>query len=91
MLPEAREWFAVVTNLEPTSAQGWLERAKLEEECGEMDLCEKIVRMGLIHCPHTDSLLIKCIKHYEKMGKVDSSRVSHLCVLVLQRINVREN
>lgn len=70
----ARTWYAQVNTLEPHAAQGWLERAKLEEECGELGTCQQILDMGLSHCKHNESLLVKVIKHRERMGDLDGAR-----------------
>ena len=39
MVGEARQWYANVLQLQPAASQGWLEYAKLEEECGKLERC----------------------------------------------------
>jgi la-related protein 1 len=36
---QARKWYAKVVQLQPTASPGWLEYAKLEEECGRLTKC----------------------------------------------------
>jgi hypothetical protein len=40
----AREWFDAVHALEPQAVSGWIEHAKLEEECGRIKVCVHFVR-----------------------------------------------
>jgi tetratricopeptide (TPR) repeat protein len=70
----ARKWYKQVHRLEPTAAQGWLEHAKMEEECGELIKCQRLLRMGLLHCQYNESLLVKAIKHEERLGDLEGAR-----------------
>lgn len=73
-IEQARVWYQRVNRLEPYAPQGWLERAKLEEECGELIQCQQVMGTGLMYCRHNESLLVKSIKHQERLGNVDASR-----------------
>jgi la-related protein 1 len=74
MISEARKWFKKVNDLQPSASQGWLEHAKLEEECGRLEHCEKLLLLGLDHCPQNESLLVKAIKHFEQVQNVGQAR-----------------
>lgn len=71
---EARDFYRIVSNLQPNAIQGWLEFAKLEEECGDLESCTKILERGLEHCPDHEALVVKLLKHYERMEMADSAR-----------------
>eukprot|EP00736_Rhodelphis_marinus_P013686 Rmarinus@m.17699 len=84
-LDEARCLYESVVQAQPLASQGWLEYAKLEEECGCHERCEEILLRGLACCPYTDGLVIKAVKHFEKQGKLPAaravlSRLQHLSV-----------
>lgn len=70
----ARELYRQVCRLQPYASQGWLEYSKLEEECGNMNLCAKILRTGLEYCEYNENLLARAIKHEEKMGRLGRAR-----------------
>ena len=36
---EAQQYYTMVNEQQPTIVQGWLEHAKMEEECGHLDRC----------------------------------------------------
>ncbi|CAN0072530.1 unnamed protein product, partial [Phaeothamnion confervicola] len=65
---EARRLYRTVTATQPFASQGWLEYAKLEEECGALRKCARILRRGLAFCEYSESLLIKAVKHEERNG-----------------------
>lgn len=44
---EAKILFKLITYLQPYAYQGWLEYAKMEEECGNQEECRKILQVGL--------------------------------------------
>eukprot|EP00808_Paulinella_micropora_P032341 g67634.t1 len=70
----ARHWYAMANQLEPCAAQAWLEHAKLEEECGELRRCQRIVSIGLEFCEYNESLIVKAIKHFERLGNIEAAR-----------------
>jgi len=74
MVGEARQWYANVLQLQPTASQGWLEYAKLEEECGKLIRCRELLMQGLFNCPGNESLLVKALKHEERMGNLKGAR-----------------
>lgn len=74
MITEARKWFKKVNDLQPGASQGWLEHAKLEEECGRLEHCERLLLLGLEHCPQNESLLVKAIKHFEQVQNPSQAR-----------------
>jgi tetratricopeptide (TPR) repeat protein len=71
---EARSLYQQVCRLQPYASQGWLEYSKLEEECGNMNICAKILRAGLGYCEYSENLLTRAIKHEEKMGNLGRAR-----------------
>lgn len=71
---QARKWYAKVVQLQPSASQGWLEYAKLEEECGRLTKCRDILLEGLTHCPYSESLLVKALKHEERIGNLPGAR-----------------
>lgn len=71
---EARALYKRVCELQPTANQGWLEYSKLEEECGHMNRVTNILHNGLEHCEYSENLLMRAIKHQEKMGNLDGAR-----------------
>jgi hypothetical protein len=46
---QARELYGSVCELQPLASQGWLEWAKMEEECGQVKYSLKILREGESH------------------------------------------
>ncbi len=71
---EARKLYKRVYKLQPYASQGWLEFSKLEEECGNMDACAKILATGLEYCEYSENLLTRAIKHEEKRGNLCRAR-----------------
>jgi len=65
---EARQLFYKVCNLQPHMSQGWLEFSKLEEECGNLDICSQLLSLGLQFCECNENLLTRAIKHEERMA-----------------------
>lgn len=43
-------YFRRVTQLQPGAAQGWLEFCRMEDECGNIQRCQSILRQGLLCC-----------------------------------------
>ena len=48
--------------------------AKMEEEAGNLDACRSILLIGLSYCQLNESLMVKCLKHHERMGQLSSAR-----------------
>eukprot|EP00953_Heterococcus_sp_UTEX-ZZ885_P022305 12348-Heterococcus_DN1.PRE.1 len=71
---DARRLYRKVTKLQPYACSGWLEYAKLEEECGDLARCDQVLRRGLIYCEHSEALMIRAIKHHERLGNVPAAR-----------------
>lgn len=59
-----------VHRIQPYAAKGWLEYSKMEEESGHLKECSQILADGLHFSPHNENLLVKGIKHCEKMGNI---------------------
>jgi len=74
LVDEAAYWFHKVNQLQPFASQGWLEHAKMEEECGRLETCQYILQTGLRFCPYNESLLVKGIKHQEQMSDPVAAR-----------------
>ena len=64
---EANYLFKIVVTTQPYAYQGWLEYAKMEEECGNQVSCRDILIEGLRFNPYSENLFIKAIKLEEKM------------------------
>ena len=73
-ISEARQFYNIVNTVQPLASQGWLEHAKMEEECGDLMECQNILKKGLEYCPSNESLMVKCLKHYERMDRLDEAR-----------------
>jgi len=71
---DARKLYQQVYKLQPYASQGWLEFSKLEEECGNMSACAKILAAGLKYCEYSENLLTRAIKHEEKSGNLSRAR-----------------
>eukprot|EP01128_Nolandella_sp_AFSM9_P001820 TRINITY_DN12228_c0_g1_i1.p1 TRINITY_DN12228_c0_g1~~TRINITY_DN12228_c0_g1_i1.p1 ORF type:complete len:1218 (-),score=268.97 TRINITY_DN12228_c0_g1_i1:495-4148(-) len=72
---QARHYYRIVNRIQPYAAKGWLEYSKMEEESGHLAECSQILADGLHFCPHNENLLVKGIKHCEKMGSISQARV----------------
>ncbi|KAL6063314.1 Tetratricopeptide repeat domain containing protein [Balamuthia mandrillaris] len=71
--------------LRPGASQPWLEYAKLLEEMGELDRCREVLLWGVHHCPYSESLVVKSIKHEERLGNIENARallgrLKHFCI-----------
>jgi hypothetical protein len=71
---DAREMFARMRSLQPSSQHAWLESAKMEEELGCVEQCEELLLQGLVQCPQSDSILLKAVKLQEKLGNMRMAR-----------------
>ena len=71
---EARRLYRLATGLQPSAPQTWLEYAKMEEERGHFERCRLILMSGLEHCPYHEALMLKAIKHLERMGDLRAAR-----------------
>ena len=71
---EARRLYRLATELQPSAAQTWLEYAKMEEERGHFERCQRILTAGLHFCPYHEALMLKAIKHLERMGELPKAR-----------------
>eukprot|EP00980_Cylindrotheca_fusiformis_P011657 scaffold2751_cov131-Cylindrotheca_fusiformis.AAC.24 len=70
----SRLLYQKVCRLQPYASQGWLEYSKLEEECGNMNTCGRILHTGLDFCEYSENLLTRAIKHEEKTGNLARGR-----------------
>lgn len=71
---DAKSFYLTASRHQPLAYQVWLEWSKLEEECGELALCTAVLREGLRFCPTVEALIIKGIKHAERMGNLSDAR-----------------
>ena len=71
---EAKMLFKLVSYLQPFAYQGWLEYAKMEEECGNQEKSWKILIEGLKFSNLNENLFIKAIKVEEKLGNFEEVR-----------------
>ena len=70
----ARSLYSKVCELQPYTPQGWLEYSKLEEECGDLPKCQRLLYTGLRYCEFNESLMTRTIKHEEKTGNLAGAR-----------------
>lgn len=63
---EAKTLFKLICHIQPFAYQGWLEYAKMEEECGNQVSSRKILLVGLKFSPFNENLFVKAIKVEEK-------------------------
>jgi len=73
-LDDARSHYRRSCELQPYASQGWLEHSKLEEECGNLSKCANILEEGLQYCSLNESLLIRAVKFYERIGDLRHAR-----------------
>jgi hypothetical protein len=66
---EAKILFKLITHLQPFAYQGWLEYAKMQEECGDNQAARRILHLGLKFNPLNDNLFVKAIKVEEKSSR----------------------
>ena len=65
---QAKYFFKIAIAMQPFAHQGWLEFAKMEEECGNQAACREIIFKGLRFNPLSENLFIKAIKVEERLG-----------------------
>ena len=63
---EAKFLFKLISYLQPFAYQGWLEYAKMEEECGNHESSQRILQVGLRFSYLNENLFVKAIKIEEK-------------------------
>ena len=71
---EAKMIFKLVAYLQPYAYQGWLEYAKMEEECGNQRKSMKILKIGLKFSQLNENLFVKALKIEEKMQNIEGVR-----------------
>lgn len=74
VVKDAREFYKKAVLLHPHASQIWLEYAKLEDECGALAKCQKILSAALTYCPFNEGLMVKAIKLEEKLGNLQNAR-----------------
>lgn len=75
-LAHSRIYYQVATQLNSADAKGWLEWAKMEEENGQLDLCEKILADGLRHCgANSESLVLRSVRVLVSRDKIPEARM----------------
>lgn len=71
---EARRYHEKSCSMSPREPAAWGEWAKFEDDCGEWEKCRSVLEEGLRHCPRDEPLLIRTVKHEEKMGNLEGAR-----------------
>jgi len=66
--------YRAACDTQPYASQGWLELSRMEEERGHQTKAALVVRRGLEFCSLSDTLLMRAIKHAEKLDTVDAAR-----------------
>ena len=62
--------YRAACDTQPYASQGWLELSRMEEERGHQTKAALVVRRGLEFCSLSDTLLMRAIKHAEKLDTV---------------------
>lgn len=71
---EAKLLFKLVAYLQPYAYQGWLEYAKMEEECGNQEKARAILKVGLRFSNMNENLFVKAMKVEEKLKNYNGVR-----------------
>ncbi len=58
----------------PTEPRVWLEYAKSQEERGNYEGAQSVLRSGRAHCPRDEALAIRSIGVHERRGELDAAR-----------------
>ena len=66
--------YKIVVATQPYAHQGWLEYAKMEEECGNQEACRLILQKGLKFSPLNENLFLKLVRVEEKRGDIQAIR-----------------
>lgn len=66
--------YRIVVSMQPYAHQGWLEYAKMEEECGNQDGCRDILKKGIQFSPLNENLFLKLVRIEERRNDVASVR-----------------
>jgi Tfp pilus assembly protein PilF len=70
----AHHWYGRALEIDPNAVPVWLDRAKLAEQHGNMQLAQNILSQALCFCPLKENMLIKGIKLQERMGQFELAR-----------------
>ena len=81
----ARKWLKAASRVEPLAAQAWLERAKLEEECGKADAAHQVLSEGITLCWPNEILMRQYLRAQETRGDLGPARAA---LARLQRLPV---
>jgi hypothetical protein len=71
---QATIWYSHVNQMKPYHPQGWIDHAKIHEDAGNLEECQKLLTVGLSYCPYNENLLIRGIKFYEQRGNLPAAR-----------------
>jgi tetratricopeptide (TPR) repeat protein len=66
--------YRIVVSMQPYAHQGWLEYAKMEEECGNQEGCRDILKKGIQFSPLNENLYLKLVRIEERRNDVASVR-----------------
>eukprot|EP00924_Labyrinthula_sp_SR-Ha-C_P009626 maker-scaffold_22-snap-gene-1.49-mRNA-1 protein AED:0.71 eAED:0.86 QI:0/0/0/0.2/1/1/5/0/753 len=70
----AKTYYEKTLAAAPSFYQGYIEYAKMEEECGRLANAEEILTQALNNCSSSEQifpLIVKAIKFFEKSGNID--------------------
>ena len=70
----ARELYREVVGLRPKRSQAWLEYARMEEEAGELERAQHVLRRGLRYCPLCEVLMTRLLRLEERTGGLARAR-----------------
>ena len=73
-IQQARILYQAAIHLNPTSAQTYIEYARMEEDAGELKRSLYALEMALQRCEPQEALLIKALKQYERVGDLAGAR-----------------
>ena len=64
--------YKIVVTTQPYAYQGWLEYAKMEEECGNQEESNSILLKSLKFNKLNENLFVKVIKYEEKKDNLEN-------------------
>ena len=70
----ARQLYKIVVCNQPFAYQGWLEYAKMEEECGNQEESNQILLKSLKFNQLNENLFVKVVKYEEKKNNIQNIR-----------------
>ena len=84
------ELYTLCTNEDSTTPTSWIDKAKLLDEIGEVAKAEEVLKEGVHRVTHSDQLIRKILRSYERMSLFDKAR-TYLSELIADKSIDRES